>query len=89
MRIPAWFTILVIARDGIILIGSLMIFLTTGQLKAKPLIIGKITTVLQMSALFLALISAPQHFKFMVFVIAGVSTLVSGVQYIRMGGRML
>ncbi|OIO39546.1 MAG: hypothetical protein AUJ72_00695, partial [Candidatus Omnitrophica bacterium CG1_02_46_14] len=72
MKIPAWLTILAIARDGIILIGSLMIFLTTGRLKVEPLIIGKITTVLQMTALLLALLSTPPPVKFMVFVAAGV-----------------
>ena len=89
MRIPAWFTILVIARDGIILIGSLMIFLTTNHLKAEPLYIGKITTVFQMIALFLSLVSAPGQFKWMIFVTTGFLTLASGIQYICMGGKML
>ncbi len=89
MRIPAWFTILVIARDGIILIGALMIFLITGRLKAEPLYIGKITTVFQMAALFFSLISAPEHFKIMIFITTGSLTLFSGIQYIRMGGKML
>ena len=89
MRIPAWFTILVIARDGIILIGSIMIFATTGHLKAQPLYIGKITTVLQMAALFLSLVSSPDQIKIMILVITGILTLASGIQYIRMGGKML
>ena len=89
MRIPAWFTILVIARDGIILIGSIMIFAITGRLKAEPLYIGKITTVLQMAALFLSLVSAPGQIKITILVITGILTLVSGIQYIRMGGKML
>ena len=89
MRIPAWFTILVIARDGIILIGSLMIFLTTGRLRAEPLYIGKITTVLQMAVLLLSLVSAPEQFRLIIFLITAVFTLASGVQYIRMGGKML
>ena len=89
MRIPAWFTILVVARDGIILIGSFMIFLTTGHLKAQPLYIGKITTVLQMASLFLSLVSSPDPLRSTVFLATGALTLISGVQYIRMGGKML
>ncbi len=89
MRIPAWVTILVIARDGIILIGAVMVFLITGRLKAQPLYIGKITTVLQMAALFFSLVSAPEQFKLMIFLVTGVLTLASGIQYIRMGGKML
>ena len=89
MRIPAWITILVVARDVIILIGSTMIFLTTGRLKAQPLVIGKITTVFQMIALFSALISLPSHLQMIVFIMMGILTVISGVQYIRMGGRLL
>ena len=89
MKIPAWLTILVIARDVIILIGSTMIFLTTGQLKAAPLYIGKITTVSQMAALFFTLIATPEPFKLSLFVISGCLTVISGVLYIRMGGRLL
>ena len=36
MRIPVWVTIAVISRDAIILIGSMMIFIVTGKLKAEP-----------------------------------------------------
>ena len=89
MRIPAWVTIMVIARDGIILIGSVMIFLTTNHLKAQPLYIGKITTVFQMSALFFSLISAPEPVRYTLFALTGALTLFSGIQYIRMGSKLL
>ncbi|PIU40120.1 MAG: CDP-diacylglycerol--glycerol-3-phosphate 3-phosphatidyltransferase [Candidatus Omnitrophica bacterium CG07_land_8_20_14_0_80_50_8] len=89
MRIPAWLTILVIARDGLILIGSIMIFLITGRLKASPLFIGKITTVLQMGTLFLSLVSAPQPLRTGIFIMTGLMTLISGIYYTRMGGGML
>ena len=89
MRIPAWVTILVIGRDGIILIGSAMIVLTTSHLRAQPLYIGKITTVFQMATLFLALVSAPESMKFASFVLTGLLTFFSGIQYIRIGGKML
>ncbi len=89
MKIPAWLTILVMARDGMILIGAITIFLITGKLKAEPLYIGKITTVFQMSSLFSALVSAPAQIKIFIFVCTSFFTLASGVQYVRMGGKML
>ena len=89
MRIPAWLTILVIGRDGLILIGATMIFVTTGRLKAQPLFIGKITTVLQMTSLFFSLVSAPEPVKLALFGLTGTLTVFSGILYIRMGGKIL
>lgn len=87
-HIPAWVTISVIARDIIILIGSLVVFVTTGSLKPKPLLIGKFTTFFQMLTLFLSLITAPAALRMASFVLTTALTLASGIQYIRVGGRV-
>ena len=89
MRIPAWVTIPIISRDVIILIGSTMIFVTTGTLKARPLWIGKVTTVCQMSTLFFSLMMAPPALQICLFVLTVLFTVLSGVSYIRLGGQML
>ncbi len=89
MRIPAWVAIPVIARDMIILIGSAIVFLLTGELKAEPLFIGKITTVFQMLTLFLSLAAAPAPARFLLFMGTVIVTLWSGALYIRMGERLL
>lgn len=89
MRIPAWLTIPIIARDVIILIGSTLVFLTTGKLTARPLFIGKLTTVLQMASLFVALTPFPHGFKILLFIVTLCFTLLSGLRYIRMGGRLI
>ena len=89
MHIPAWLTIPVIARDVIILIGSTMIFLTTGKLTARPLFIGKLTTVLQMASLFVALTPFPHAFKILLFAVTLALTLLSGLRYIRIGGQLI
>ncbi len=88
MRIPAWVTIPVITRDAVILIGSFIIFLTTGNLKAEPLFIGKLTTVFQMICLFLALWPAPALLQLIFFIGVVMLTLISGIQYIKIGGRL-
>ena len=44
IRIPMWVLILVISRDVIIALGSLLIHVVTGNLKIKPSFWGKLTT---------------------------------------------
>lgn len=89
MRIPAWVTISVVTRDIVIIIGSTVIFFTTGRLKAKPLFIGKLTTVFQMAALFLALLQAPSSVLTVLFDVVAILTVVSGIQYIQVGGKIV
>jgi cardiolipin synthase len=89
MRIPAWVTISVVTRDFVILTGAAIIFLTTGKLKAQPLLIGKITTFFQMGTLFMALVGVPDTLKYIFFVVTTILTVISGVGYIRVGGRMV
>ncbi len=87
--IPAWVTIPVVTRDVIILIGSAMIFLTTGGLKAQPLFIGKLTTFAQMATLFVSLLAAPPIIQNISFVATVALTVASGIQYIRVGGKLM
>ncbi len=89
MRIPAWVAIVVVTRDIVIIIGSTIIFFTTGHLKAKPLFVGKLTTVFQMAALFLALLQAPPLVLAVIFYSVAILTLISGIQYIRVGGKIV
>ena len=89
MHIPAWVTIPVIARDVVILIGSTMIFITTGNLKAEPLLIGKATTLMQMLTVLICLVPAPPSFQLPAFFATVLLTVISGIQYIRVGGRLV
>ena len=89
MRIPAWVAVPVIARDTLIVIGSTIIFLLTGRLKAEPLFIGKITTVFQMLTLFFSIAAAPELVRTGLFVGTVLLTVLSGALYIRMGERLL
>lgn len=89
MRIPAWVTITVIARDVVIVIGSTIIVFMTGSLKPHPLFVSKVTTLFQMTTLFFALISAPAPAQYGLYIATTVLTAVSGIEYIRVGGRLL
>ena len=50
-QFPLWFTATIIGRDFVILVGMAVIHLTLGKVKVRPRIIGKIATVLQMTAI--------------------------------------
>src|SRR6201989_2380508 len=50
-RFPAWFPVLVITRDIVILVGAAVLHLLIGRVRVRPHWTGKIATVLQMAAI--------------------------------------
>ena len=89
MRVPAWVTIIVISRDVVIVAGSVIIFLITGRFKVRTLFIGKLTTVVQMAALFSALLWLSPTLSMTLYFLAAALTLFSAYFYIRSGSREL
>lgn len=85
--IPLWLTVLVITRDTLILLGSLILFLKNGVYTVKPSIWGKATTFLQLATVFLVLVEKHFHifseYVFVVYGATGTLTVTSGVLYIR------
>jgi CDP-diacylglycerol--glycerol-3-phosphate 3-phosphatidyltransferase len=89
MRMPAWVTISVISRDFLIVTGSVIVFFTTGSLRPKPNLVGKITTVVQMATLLAALVAAPAPLRLALDGVTVFFAVWSGVLYVRMGGAIL
>ena len=92
-RLPVWLVIIVVSRDAILTMGSLIIYFTTRDLKIQPSIIGKATTVLQLIvvSLSLVLMSYGRETALMAFLqwaTAGV-TVASGAQYVLRGIKMV
>jgi cardiolipin synthase (CMP-forming) len=82
-----WLTILVLARDVIILAIAVVIILAAGRRTFPPSIYGKVTTVLQILLLFVALASSafPQaglanSVHGLVYLVAA-ATIISGTHY--------
>jgi cardiolipin synthase (CMP-forming) len=50
-RFPAWFPVLVITRDVVILVGAAVLHVLVGHVRVRPHWTGKIATVLQMAAI--------------------------------------
>ena len=88
-HIPGWVTIAVIARDAVILIGSVVLYLLKGRINPTPHFIGKVTTFFQMSTLVGALVAAPVPVQNALFAGTFILTLCSGIVYIELGNRYL
>ncbi len=84
-KFPAWFPVLVITRDAVILVGSAVLQLLNGKVTVRTSWTGKVATVLQMAAL--AWVMLQLHFLPLVYVVAaaGLFTFISGVIYVMDG----
>ena len=84
--IPVWVTVLVIARDLIILVIALVTFLALGTRRFQPNLVSKLNTIVQVvtaiavlaSGVWAGLIPAVSWLPYA----AGASTLASGVSYL-------
>ena len=88
-RFPAWFPVLVISRDAVILVGTMILYLLNGKVHVKPNWTGKVATVLQMIAIGWVMLQLRFVPLLYVVVVAGVFTLISGIVYVTDGVRQL
>ena len=88
-KFPAWFPVLVITRDVVIVTGSLLLHVLNGTVRVRPSWTGKVATVLQMAAI--AWVMLQMRIPPLIYIVyaAGLFTLVSGVIYFRNGLRQL
>jgi cardiolipin synthase len=101
--IPSWFTVVVISRDILILLGVLILFLNNEDFTIRPSILSKITTCLQLATVFLVLslnhfASSPQFNDIAekmqdnlsyVFWFTAILTITSCLHYMRHWFRMM
>jgi len=87
--IPVWFVVLVISRDVIISLGTLVLTLSDGPIDIVPSSLGKVTTFLQfvtILATVLFLMDARLLFLWRtVLFAAALMTVLSGLQYLYRG----
>jgi cardiolipin synthase len=91
--LPVWLVIIVVSRDVILVLGSLVIYFFGHNLKVRPSFIGKAATVFQLLVVTLSLVlkafggemagTPVLHWTTAVF------TLVSGGQYVVRGIRIV
>jgi cardiolipin synthase len=92
-NIPSWLTAIVIARDVIIALGILILFLTSHRVEIKPVMTGKTSTFFQIVTIAWALL-APYSLFFKSFLpyciwVTAALTCMSGLQYIYIGTKYL
>ena len=87
MRIPAWFNLVVMSRDAIIITGTLLLFGFTGKLTVNPSRLGKWTIAAQMAVIVAVLLRFP--LKIHLLLATAVLTVASGLHYLRVGSRLL
>jgi len=87
LRLPPYVPIVVISRDAIIVLGSVLIHVLKGGVKIVPSFWGKFTTFFQMMTVVSVLI----QFKYSYYVwnIATILTVISGVDYMLKGSHAL
>ena len=86
-KVAWWLTILVLARDGLILVTAVAILLVVGYRPFPPTLYGKFTTGAQIVFIFLVVASTALNYRALdvlegvfVFVVAAL-TIFSGVHY--------
>jgi cardiolipin synthase (CMP-forming) len=87
--IPGWLVIIAVARDGLIVLGTTLLFVLRFQLEVRPSVLGKLTTLTQLLSVVLALSSSltslPPWNYLLLFLITAVLSVATGVQYVRRG----
>jgi len=90
--IPKWFTVVVISRDLIVVIGCFLLYVITNSLKVEPVMLGKAAIMMQFIILAYILLKIniislpPVHSLFFIF--SAAITALSGLQYIYKGFRL-
>ena len=100
---PVWFPVLVISRDVIIVVGTLVLYMLAGDVTIRPSWTGKVATALQMIAIAFVLLQLNFFTQTLPFAgttmqidfldipvcLAALFTLISGIGYFVEGLRQL
>ena len=87
MRVPAWFNLIVISRDVLLVAGAIVLFVIRGRWSVRPSRLGKWTTFVQMLVIPAVLLGLPV--KLPLIAVAALLTVLSAIHYVRMGIRVL
>jgi cardiolipin synthase len=90
--IPKWFTVIVISRDLIVVIGFFLLYMITSAIRIEPVFLGKLAIAVQLFILAYVLLTInmislpPVHDIF--FIVSAALTAISGLQYIYKGFKL-
>ncbi|MDD5136497.1 MAG: hypothetical protein PHN63_04020, partial [Candidatus Omnitrophica bacterium] len=86
LRLPPYVPIIIISRDAIIVLGSIIVYVVTGDLKVAPSAIGKMTTFFQMITIVAILLRF--GYSSVLWNVTALFTILSGIDYIWKGSRL-
>jgi cardiolipin synthase (CMP-forming) len=93
MRIPAWVSVLVIARDVLLVTVALILYLALGVKRFPPSLLSKLTTLTQVAAVVLVLASGSfrdvEEVATGVVYLAAALTIASGLDYVLRSNRLV
>lgn len=87
VKFPLWVTFIMISRDTIILLGTVVIYIVKQNLDVYPTKWGKLSTGFQMFSVIVVLLQ--WEFSFLVWWPAVFFTIISGTDYIKRGFKIL
>lgn len=90
---PLWLTVLVVARDAIIVAGAIAYHQLIGRIDAQPTLLSKLTTCVQIAYVLLqlvnlsSLLTLPGWMQPVLLWLVAASTIASGAQYVAVWTR--
>lgn len=87
LRMPPYVPIIVISRDVIIIIGSIIVYVVRGAIKIEPSILGKVTTFMQM--ITIVCILSKFSYSYVAWSVTIFLTIASGLDYVMKGSKLL
>ncbi len=91
--IPVWVTVIVIARDVLLVIFALVLYLAQGVKRFPPSILSKVTTVVQVTAVTVVLLSGLvkdlEPLALGVVYLVAALTLASGIDYVLRSNQLV
>jgi len=87
IRLPLWLPILIISRDIILVLGSVLTYMITTKINIIPSLLGKLTTFFQMGTIICVLLQF--SFSALIWHTAAFFTVISGIDYILKGAKFL
>ena len=88
-QLPLWLVGTIVGRDMLLLLGLIVIYYSCGRVSVRPILIGKLATVLQMICVLWGLFRWNTSWLQIWALGAAICTGISGLVYIREGVRQL
>ena len=91
-HLPVWIVVLVLARDVLIVLGTLLLRIVAGELRVEPLLVGKASTLMQilLGATVLVQLSILPDLELWVdllLLLTAATVLASAIAYLRAAAR--